>query len=77
MLTSHLCDKSTLFTRVGSLMMKRQLSVKMDDIILKIVVHKHDKRQEVCLKYESPRDKTNKVSVCPAKTQISLGMHPV
>ena len=27
--------------------------------------------------YEPPRDKTNKVSVCPAKTQISLGIRPV
>ena len=26
---------------------------------------------------EPPRDKTNKVSVCPAKTQISLDIHPV
>ena len=28
-------------------------------------------------KYEPPHDKTNKVSVCPAKTQISLGICPV
>ena len=27
--------------------------------------------------YEPPLDKTNKVSVGPAKTQISLGIHPV
>ena len=27
--------------------------------------------------YEPPHDKTNKVSVCPVKTQISLGIHPV
>ena len=27
--------------------------------------------------FEPPRDKTNKVSVRPAKTQISLGIHPV
>ena len=27
--------------------------------------------------YEPPRDKTNKVSVRPAKTQISLGIRPV
>ena len=27
--------------------------------------------------YEPPRDKTNKVSVRPAKTQISLGTRPV
>ena len=27
--------------------------------------------------YEPPRDKTKKVSVHPAKTQISLGIHPV
>ena len=26
---------------------------------------------------EPPRDKTNKMTVCPAKTQISLGIHPV
>ena len=26
---------------------------------------------------EPPHDKTNKVSVRPAKTQISLGIHPV
>ena len=26
---------------------------------------------------EPPRDKTNKVAVRPAKTQISLGIHPV
>ena len=26
---------------------------------------------------EKPHDKTNKVSVCPAKTQTSLGIHPV
>ena len=28
-------------------------------------------------KFEPPRDKTNKVSVRPAKTRISLGIHPV
>ena len=27
--------------------------------------------------YEPPRDKTNKVTVCPAKTRISLGIGPV
>ena len=27
--------------------------------------------------YEPPHDKTNKVAVRPAKTQISLGIHPV
>ena len=27
--------------------------------------------------YEPPRDKTNKVNVRPAKTQISLGIRPV
>ena len=27
--------------------------------------------------FEPPRDKTNKVSVRPAKTQISLGIRPV
>ena len=27
--------------------------------------------------YEPPCDKTNKMSVCPAKTQISLGICPV
>ena len=32
---------------------------------------------KVTRKYEPPRDKTNKVSVRPAKTQISLGIHPV
>ena len=29
------------------------------------------------VKDEPPHDKTNKVSVCPAKTQISLGIRPV
>ena len=29
------------------------------------------------LKYEPPHDKTNKVAVRPAKTQISLGIRPV
>ena len=29
------------------------------------------------LKYEPRHDKTNKMSVCPAKTQISLGIRPV
>ena len=33
----------------------------------------HDKMS----KYEPRHDKTNKVSVRPAKTQISLGIHPV
>ena len=28
-------------------------------------------------KYEPPRDKINNVAVCPAKTQISLGICPV
>ena len=28
-------------------------------------------------KFEPPRDKTNKMTVCPAKTQISLGIRPV
>ena len=28
-------------------------------------------------KYEPPHDKTNKMAVCPAKTRISLGIHPV
>ena len=27
--------------------------------------------------YEPPHDKTNKMTVCPAKTQISLGICPV
>ena len=27
--------------------------------------------------FEPPHDKTNKVTVRPAKTQISLGIHPV
>ena len=27
--------------------------------------------------FEPPHDKTNKMSVCPAKTQISLGIRPV
>ena len=27
--------------------------------------------------YEPPHDKTSKVAVRPAKTQISLGIHPV
>ena len=27
--------------------------------------------------YEPRHDKTNKVTVCPAKTQISLGIRPV
>ena len=27
--------------------------------------------------YEPPHDKTNKMTVCPAKTQISLGIRPV
>ena len=26
---------------------------------------------------EPPQDKTNKMTVCPAKSQISLGIHPV
>ena len=26
---------------------------------------------------ELPHDKTNKMTVCPVKTQISLGIHPV
>ena len=30
-----------------------------------------------CLIHGLPRDKTNKVTVCPAKTQISLGIRPV
>ena len=30
-----------------------------------------------CLSFEPRHDKTNKMSVCPAKTQISLGMRPV
>ena len=29
------------------------------------------------MQYEPPHDKTNKMSVCPAKTQISLGIRPV
>ena len=34
--------------------------------------------QEAYPKLNEPRhDKTNKMSVCPAKTQISLGIHPV
>ena len=31
----------------------------------------------VCLRFEPPRDKTNKMTVRPAKTQISLGIRPV
>ena len=31
----------------------------------------------IMIKNEPPRDKTNKVSVRPAKTQISLGIRPV
>ena len=29
------------------------------------------------MKFEPPHDKTNKMSVRPAKTQICLGIHPV
>ena len=29
------------------------------------------------IEYEPRHDKTNKVTVCPAKTQISLGIRPV
>ena len=29
------------------------------------------------MEFEPPHDKTNKVTVCPAKTQISLGIRPV
>ena len=32
---------------------------------------------EILLKYEPPHDKTNKMTVHPAKTQISLGICPV
>ena len=32
---------------------------------------------QYCLQLEPPRDKTNKVTVRPAKTQISLGIRPV
>ena len=31
----------------------------------------------MCLTFEPPHDKTNNVTVCPAKTQISLGIRPV
>ena len=27
--------------------------------------------------FEPPHDKTNKLTMCPAKTQISLGIRPV
>ena len=42
----------------------------------------HDKAlsfivMEYLLQYEPPHDKTNKMAVCPAKTQISLGIRPV
>ena len=44
------------------------------------IMSANGKVQTVCVthsKYEPPRDKTNNVAVCPAKTQISLGIHPV
>ena len=34
-------------------------------------------REKQTITYEPPHDKTNKMSVRPAKTQISLGIHPV
>ena len=34
-------------------------------------------RFEQLKRYEPPHDKTNKMTVCPGKTQISLGMRPV
>ena len=33
--------------------------------------------QDIWWQYEPPHDKTNKLTVCSAKTQISLGIHPV
>ena len=36
-----------------------------------------DLNPEYSLGFEPRHDKTNKVSVCPAKTQISLGIRPV
>ena len=30
-----------------------------------------------CSTYEPPHDKTNRMTVRPAKTQISVGIHPV
>ena len=38
------------------------------------VMTKNDTGKGIC---ESPRDKINKVTVRPAKTQISLGIRPV
>ena len=32
---------------------------------------------KIAIKYEPPHDKTNNVAVYPAKTKISLGIHPV
>ena len=37
----------------------------------------HNTGNKKCYKYEPPHDKTNKVHVRPAKTQISLGIRPV
>ena len=39
-----------------------------DDQILELMIYNV---------YEPPHDKTNKMTVCPVKTQISLGIRPV
>ena len=44
------------------------------------IMSANGKVQTVCVthsKYEPPCDKTNNVAVRPAKTQISLDIHPV
>ena len=46
----------------------------MEFAYLEAIVFFHE---EMLRLFELWHDKTNKISVCPAKTQISLGIHPV
>ena len=56
---------------------KRQDSVESDiHVVCTVCSHSIQKDSER-ITFEPPHDKTNKMSVRPAKTQISLGIRPV
>ena len=59
-------------------------SIILSSLFMKACCHPRKHRKQISFlltyslsSYEPPRDKTNKISVRPAKTQISLGIHPV
>ena len=65
---------STPVSKCDSVYQKRLIKLKLEEFyLLFMTIYAYF----AYTGYEPPRDKTNKVSVCPANTQIRLGVRPV